>query len=109
MRIYLRLSAAGVLALLAVGCADLVWRKPGTTQATLDQELEQCRQDARLQAGRELLPTLITPLMIGADPQRRPIVVQSHQRDAERLQLEQDLTRRCMRGKGYELVPQEKR
>ena len=53
-------------------------------------------------AGRphELLPTLTTLLMIGADPQRRPIVVQFHQRDADRLLLEQDLTRRCMRGKG---------
>jgi hypothetical protein len=109
MRVYLRLSAAGVLALLAVGCADLVWHKPGTSQATLDQELAQCRQDARLQAGRELLLTLTSPLMIGADPQGRPIVVQSHQRDAERLQLEQDLTRRCMRGKGYELKPAQMR
>jgi hypothetical protein len=107
--VYLRLSAAGVLALLAVGCADLVWHKPGTPQATLNQEFEQCGQDARLQAGRELLPTLTTPLMIGADPQRRPIVVQFHQRDADRLLLEQDLTRRCMRGRGYELKPAQRR
>ena len=47
-------------------------------------------------------------LMIGADPQGRPIVVQSHQRQAERFRLEQDLTCICMRGKGYELVPREK-
>jgi hypothetical protein len=107
MRICPHLSAAAAVALWMAGCADLAWHKPGTTQATLDQELGQCRQDARLQANRELLPTLTAPLMTGADPQGRPIVVQSQQHDAERLLLEQDLTRRCMRGKGYELKPHE--
>lgn len=106
--VYQRLSAASAVALWMAGCAELHWHKPGTTQANVDQELEQCRQDAGLQAGRELLPALISPLVVGADPQGRPIVVQSHQHDAERLLLEQELTRTCMRGKGYELVPREK-
>lgn len=100
------LSAATVLALLAAGCADLHWHKSGVAEGTLEEDLERCRQEARLQARRETLPLFTAPLVIGTDPQRRPIVVQSHQRDAERLVTEQDLTRNCMRGKGYELVRQ---
>ena len=34
---------------------------------------------------------------------------QSHQRDAERLQREQELMRACMRDRGYALVPAQKR
>ena len=102
IRACLHLSAVAVVAVTA-GCAEVHWYKPGTDQAVLEAELEQCRQDARLQAGQELLPMLTSPLMIGADGQGRPLVVQVHQRDAERLLLEQDLTRSCMRGKGYEL------
>ena len=109
IRVYPRLSAVAVLALLMTGCADLQWHKPGAAQATAEQELERCRQEARVRAGWEALPVIALSQERGADPFGRPIVVQSHQRDAERLMAEQNLTRTCMRGKGYDLIPAEKR
>jgi len=108
--VYLRLSAVAVIALVAAGCADLRWHKPGTDPATLEEDLGQCRMDARMQAGRETLPRPLTsPPMIGADAKGNPVVVQSSSRDTDRLLREQDLTRICMRGKGYALAPVEKR
>jgi hypothetical protein len=100
----LRLSIATAVAVLGAGCAEMHWQKPGTAQATLDEDLTRCRQEARLRAGQQQVPALATPPVIGADPQGRPVVVQAHQRQSERLLNEQDLTRTCMRDKGYELV-----
>jgi hypothetical protein len=105
----LLLPSVAVLALLAAGCAELRWQKPGAAQATLEQDLERCRQEAHVRAERETVPSLALTPVLGTDQQGRPIVIQSHQRDAERLLAQQDLTRSCMRAKGYELVPAEKR
>src|SRR5262245_969464 len=104
-RIRLHLLLLQLPVSLIGACAELHWQKPGTSQAELDQELEQCRQDARLQASHEVLPMVASPQTIGGNPQGRPIVVQSHQRDAERLLREQELMRSCMRDRGYALVP----
>ena len=43
------------------------------------------------------------------DPLGRPIVVQQGTIDTDRYLLEQDLTGQCMRGKGYQLVPADRR
>ena len=99
-------AAITVLVLLGAACAQFEWHKPGTPQATLEDDLGHCRQQARLRAGQEQVPSLTAPPIIGADPQGRPVVVQSHQRESERLLNEQDYARICMRDKGYELVRQ---
>ena len=106
----IRTCAAVLLsAALAAGCAEVSWHKPGTDSATLEKDLQQCRQSAQLEARREALPRSIAPPMITTDPQGRAFVVQPTAQDSERFLLEQDLTRVCMRDKGYELAPQEKR
>jgi hypothetical protein len=108
-RVYLRWCAVAVAAGLAAGCADLGWHKPGTTQAAADEDLERCRQNARLRASQEAVPSLVSPPMRSADPQGRPVAIQSSPRDTERSLVEQHLTSACMRTRGYELVPREKR
>jgi hypothetical protein len=91
------------------GCAEVRWHKAGTDAAALEKDLDQCRQTAQMEARHETLPRTVAPSMIATDPQGRPIAIQPIASDSERFLLEQDLTRHCMRGKGYELVPAEKR
>ena len=109
IRVYLRLSAVAV-ALHAAGCAELRWHKDGIEAAALGQDLAACRQLARLRAYREAWPFgLSPPYFIGMDGWRYPIAGYPDQREVERFLLEHDLVRGCMRGKGYQLVPVEKR
>lgn len=97
------------VALLAVGCAELRWEKPGIEAAALEQDLAQCRRLARLRAEREAWPAgLEFPRVIGMDRQGRLLVSEPHTRPSERFLLEQDYTRRCMQARGYALVPVEK-
>lgn len=103
--VFALLLSAAVLS----SCAELRWHKPGADIESLKQDLEQCRQTARVRAAREAWPFgLTTPQMVGVDRQGRTIVVQPYPRDTERFLLEHDLTRMCMNGKGYTLVPVEK-
>jgi len=104
IRVHLRSSAVAVV-LVLTACAELHWQKPGVDAAVLDKDLRECTQLARLEARREELPRLDSPLMIRADPQGRPVVVPSGTRDTERFLREQDLTGACMRRRGYALVP----
>jgi hypothetical protein len=87
--------------LLLTGCADLYWEKPGVGAAALDQDLQQCSQQARLDARREEIPRLDAPLVIRADPQGRPVVVPTSPRSTDRFLAEHDFTGACMRAKGY--------
>jgi hypothetical protein len=98
--VHLRLSAVAV-ALLLAACADLQWEKPGVDAAALDQDLQQCTQRARLEARREEIPRLDSPLVLRADPQGRPVVVPSSPRTTDRYLAEHDFTAACMRTKGY--------
>ncbi len=103
--VYLRLSAVA-LALHAVGCAELRWSKPGADSAKLEEDLGQCRGEARIQASRVSLPRSAgLPPTVGTDPMGRPVPAQSRSRTEDPMLLEQDLTGSCMRGKGYALAP----
>ena len=94
----------GAAALAA--CAELEWDKPGAGPRALAQDLDECRQSARMRAVQEAWPySLLAPRVVGVDRDGRLIVVQPPPHDTERFLLEQDLTRTCMREKGYELVP----
>lgn len=109
IRAYLRLSAVIVVALLAAGCAELRWHKAGGDAETFKQDVEQCRRTARNRAAVEAWPFgLITPRVIGVDRQGRAIMLHPPPQDTERFLLEGDLTRSCMREKGYSLVPVKK-
>jgi len=97
-----------LFAAFLAGCAEAHWHKAGAEAAVREQDLAQCRQTAQLEARYQTVPTLGSQVMIGADPQGRPIVKQGMP-DTDRFLLEQDLVRACMRGRGYELVPADKR
>jgi len=102
--------AAAAAIVLAAGCASLQWHKPGTDAAALARDLAECRHSGRTQAQTETLPRAFTsPTPLATTPRAQPVVIGSNQRDADILLLEQDLTRACMEGKGYRLVPAEDR
>jgi hypothetical protein len=103
LRVHLRLSGVAVVLMLAA-CADRHWDKSGVDAATLDEDLQQCTQRARLDARQRELPGFGSPLTIRADPQGNPVVAPSTTRDTDRFLIEQDLTSTCMRSKGYELI-----
>jgi hypothetical protein len=98
-----------VVAVALVACAELRWHKPGGDAETLKQDLEECRWTARNRAAVEAWPFgLITPRVIGVDRQGRAIMLHPPPQHTERFLLEGDLTRSCMREKGYSLVPVKK-
>ena len=106
IRVYLRLSAVAVIALFAAGCAEMRWSKPGADSAKLEEDLAQCRGEARLQAARESLPRMPgSSPALRTDSTGRPVVAQPGSRGTDTLVLEQELTSSCMRGKGYALAP----
>jgi hypothetical protein len=90
---------------MLAACADRHWDKSGVDAATLDEDLQQCTQRARLDARQQELPSFGAPLAIRTDPQGNPVVVPSTTRDTDRFLREQDSTGVCMRRKGYALVP----
>ena len=111
----IRLVAVLLLAPLT-GCAapaDTRWHKPGTDTAALERDLSTCTQEARLQARRAEVPSagLATlpgaPPVIGTDTQGRPVQAPRHPRETDRFLAEHDLTRICMRARGYERIPVE--
>jgi hypothetical protein len=95
---------------LAAGCADLSWHKEGASAATLEQDLAECRGEARINAGpdaRFLRPD--AGRIVGLDAAGRPAPGSSGALNTDRFLAEHDLTRICMQRKGYELVPVRKR
>ena len=111
IRVHLCLSVVALSGLLVAGCADLRWSKAGTDSAKVEEDLAQCRGEARIQASRVSLPRtsgLPSP-GFGTDPMGRPVPAPSRSRTEDPMLLEQDLTGACMRGKGYELAPLERR
>jgi hypothetical protein len=102
--------AAALFAAALAGCAELRWHKEGGDPAALDRDLGECRLQARAQARREIgafAPD--TPRVVGVDALGRPLVGASNRLDTERQLLEHDLVGICMRGKGYQLEPAEKK
>jgi hypothetical protein len=108
--VYRRLSAIAVGVLLAAGCADLRWHKPGADAAALEEDFAQCRAEARLRTPRFSSPYATDwPRVVGADALGRPVVSPFSRLDSDAFLVEHDLTRQCMNAKGYELVPDKDR
>ena len=102
--------AVAVSALLAAGCADLEWQKPGAGAAALEQDLAECQAQARLRSSHFSRPFAPDwPRVIGMDARGRPVTAPYDRLDTDRFLYEHDLTRHCMNGKGYDLVPSGKR
>lgn len=92
-------------ALLLTACADLRWARPGTDAAAAEHDLEQCRQQAELDARHMLPPRGAQPSVAmnrdgSVTATRRPAY------DTDRFLLEQDFAAACMRKKGYQREPQ---
>ena len=97
-----RISAPLVAALLSCSCAGLSthWEKEGADQAVLQRDLNDCRTAARDEAMRTWYPGP-GPLFVGP----RHFMAWEQYSDSQRFYAEGNLTRFCMRNKGYELVP----
>ena len=95
------------LIVLSVGaCAELRWSKPGVDAARMEEDMAQCRSEARLQADRVAAPRApLLPPTVGVDSLGRPVPVPARARTEDPLLMEQDLTGACMRKKGYVLAP----
>src|SRR5687767_10290155 len=97
---YAALFGAG--ALLAQGCAQMQWTKPGADAATIARDQDQCRA----QALRRGAPPVAG---VGSPDARtdggRPGVMAPAQGSNERFVAEHEEMRRCMLQRGYELKP----
>jgi hypothetical protein len=101
-----RLTLALLLAALAAGCAQLRWHKAGADAAALERDLMECQVRATRLAGPAVL---FAPDVVGVDERGRVVMGRSSRLESDRLMLEHDLTGACMRERGYELVPVNKK
>lgn len=98
----LPLSALLLAAGLA-GCGTVAWQKAGADDATANQDLHVCQREAQAHMARIYgppLPVQGTPVdpRFGGPEVLRPS-------PADRLLQEQQAVERCMRDRGYALVP----
>lgn len=94
--------SALLLATGLAGCGAVEWRKPGADEAALTQDLHSCQREAQVNISRLYGPPMPVqgPLVdprYGAEPLRPT--------PADRMLQEQQAVERCMRGRGYTLVP----
>jgi len=83
------------------GCSALAvhWEKPGADQAMMQKDLSTCRIAVRDESMRNYYPSP-APLF-----RRRHWYAWDQYSESQRFFAENNLTRFCMRNKGYELVP----
>jgi len=114
------------LAFMVSACETVAWQRPNTDQQTAEEDYRACRWEARLRARRALTlqPHLLSrgsagPVPCRSKPARRsgydsygdcPLgvtggrAISSSSLFSNRVALENDFSRRCMRDKGYELL-----
>jgi len=103
-----RCATALLLPLLAAGCANLQWQKPGADPAVLKHDLSECQDSARLRARNEApLFGQPAPFPIGVDTRGRVVSGRAGYYETERALMENDFTRHCMGERGYKLAPAE--
>lgn len=96
--------------LAACAAPEMRWHKSGADDVVLERDLDRCTQEASLQARHEQPPAVGlaalpgAPPVIGTDTQGRPVQAPRRPSQSDRFLAEHDLTRICMRGKGYEQV-----
>jgi hypothetical protein len=106
--VYRRPSA--ILILLIAACAPLEWRKDGADATALERDVGECQSQAIARAQHEApLFGFPRPPVIGMDTRGRVVTGHAGRYDTDRAILEHDLTRACMRERGYELAPVDSR
>ena len=90
-----------LLGLAACVAAPMSWERPGVPDATEDEA--ECRAHARQEAIHRL-PYGNGPPYYGLYKQMS-MLQWTQAIDTERSYLQEDLTKACMRAKGFELVP----
>ena len=88
-----------LVAFALASCAEVGWHKAGGDAAALPNDLANCRVFAQGRISRTLGP----PVPASTDPRFGADMTQRS--GAARLIEEQELVDRCMREKGYTLVP----
>ena len=88
-------------ALLLAGCGELRWAKSDGDTSSLAQDESSCRAAARESVQRRYGPPV--PTYTRSDPRFGADTTTPS--DADRLMLEAQAVDRCMRGRGYALVP----
>ncbi len=86
---------------MLAACSEVRWRKPGTDDMSLTNDLAACRASAHSSTQRMYGPPQPTSghPWLGATTEPSP---------ADRQMREQEAVGRCMREKGYALVPVER-
>ncbi len=94
------LSFVASLGTLTSCAQPMRWDKPGADQATLLRDQNDCRVAAQEESNRNFYPAPIGPLYGW-----RWTSAWAQQAESQRFYAETNLTRFCMRNKGWELVP----
>lgn len=99
-RLVTLLSIVAPLGTLAACAPPMHWDKPGADQAALVRDQNDCRVGAQEESNRNFYPAPIGPLYGW-----RWTSAWAQQAESQRFYAETNLTRFCMRNKGWELVP----
>ncbi|HET9404692.1 MAG TPA: hypothetical protein VFO57_08925 [Burkholderiales bacterium] len=103
--VHRRSSAAVLILIFAAGCAPLHWHKDGAEAATLERDVSECRNQARMRA-RAAAPLFgqPPPAPVGMDSRGQVATGRAARYDTDRALLEHDYMRACMLERGYELA-----
>jgi hypothetical protein len=89
-------------ALVLAGCGDVRWTKPGGDSSNVAQDESSCAAAARDQVQRQYGPPVPSSSRYGDPKDGADTGIPS---SADRMVLESQSVDRCMRAKGYALVP----
>ena len=101
---HIHLIALGQIALMA-GCAQMEWHKANADHGTTDQDLEYCRQLARLKLAGDFPRNSNMIPKTEINPSGLISFSTQSQGQSDRLVQEQSFANSCMKQKGYQLVP----
>lgn len=99
-----KLAILVAAALLAGGCAEMRWTKPGADAAAASRDLDECRAGALSRSGPR------GPSMPSQDPQMidrgaSPMATRPAAGSNDRFIAEHEDVRVCMQRRGYQLTP----
>jgi hypothetical protein len=101
MKSVLHACVLAALAVIASGCAEMQWTKPGADAAALARDQNECRAIALQRAA----PVAARGALDARTDAGRPPVMAPAQGSNERFVAEHEEMRRCMIQRGYALKP----
>ena len=99
-RLVTLVSIVASLGTLTACTQPMRWEKPGADEAALVRDQNDCKVAAQEESNRNFYPAPIGPLYGW-----RWTSAWAQQAESQRFYAETNLTRFCMRNKGWELVP----